>query len=180
MSNIRIFDAFCGIGGFRLAFETFGCQAIKSVDIDEYCKQTYDNNFAKPKMALTDIKELNIKKLPDFDVFTAGFPCQSFSIAGKQLGLKDKRGQLIFDMLKIIKHKKPKVIFLENVKNFKTIANGEIYNLIIGKLTKYGYHIKSKIMNTCEYSKVPQNRERIYIVGFLSKKHFNKFEFPKK
>jgi DNA (cytosine-5)-methyltransferase 1 len=182
MTKLKIFDAFCGIGGIRLGFELASekFETVYAVDFNEKCKDTYDLNFKTAKLNVINIEKINIDELIDFDIITAGFPCQPFSIAGKQLGLADERGQIIYKLLKIIKIKKPQIIFLENVKNFKTFDSGNVYNFINTKLKKYGYFIKDEILNTCEYSEIPQGRERIYIVGFLDENIYNNFNFPKK
>lgn len=182
MNKLKIFDMFCGIGGFRLGFEQVSniFETVYAVDINKDCKKTYDLNFDKTKLTLDDIAKIDIKKIPNFDVLCAGFPCQSFSKAGTKKGLADDRGKLVYDMLEIIRIKKPKILLLENVKNFKTIHDGEPYKLVTETLNKYGYFVKDLIMNTCDYTHIPQNRERIFIVGFLNEDYYNNFEFPEK
>lgn len=175
---MKVFDGFCGIGGIRLAFDKFGFETIYANDIDVNCKTTYDLNFDTAKITLGDINMIKIKNLPDIDVVTSGFSCQPFSIAGEQKGLEDERAQVIYKLLEIVKKKKPKVVFIENVKNFKSVNAGEAYHYVCDELKKYGYHIKDQILNSCEYSVVPQNRERIYIIAFKNKKHYDKFKFP--
>ncbi|VBB18007.1 DNA (cytosine-5-)-methyltransferase [Yasminevirus sp. GU-2018] len=182
MTEWKLFDAFAGVGGIRLGFESASKEfkTVYAVDIEKKCKTTYDLNFEDTPLTVGDISKLKISTLPEFDIFTAGFPCQPYSIAGKREALEDKRGKVVYDMLKIIKEKKPKVVFLENVKNFKTINDGEPYKLVTGELEKYGYYIKDAVLNTCELTTIPQNRERIFIVGFLDKNAFSYFEFPDK
>lgn len=178
MQEFKIFDAFAGIGGIRIGFEKYGYTTIIANDMDRYCKKVYDTNFGSTKMLLKNINELDIDGIPNFDIFTAGFPCQAWSIAGKQKGFDDERGQVIYTFLKIIKKRKPLIVFFENVKNFKTVHKGEPYKYLCSKLEKYGYKIKDKIMNTCKYTNIPQNRERIFIVGFRDNEYFDNFEFP--
>lgn len=177
---LRVFDAFAGVGGIRLGFERAddSFKTVFAVDIEKKCKPTYDLNFDNTKLTVENIANLDVNYLPDFDVFTAGFPCQPYSIAGKRQSLEDERGKIVYDMLNIIKEKKPKIVFLENVKNFKTINNGEPYDIVVNRLKEYGYYIKDQVLNTCELTNIPQNRERIFIVGFLNKEAFNVFEFP--
>ena len=117
--ELRLFDAFAGVGGIRLGFESADdmFKTIFAVDIEKKCKITYDLNFATP-LTVGDLSKLDIDALPVFDVFTAGFPCQPFSLAGKKLAFDDLRGAIVYDMLKIIKKKKPIIVFLENVKNY--------------------------------------------------------------
>lgn len=181
MDKLKIFDAFCGVGGIRLGFELANDDiftTVYAVDFNQMCKKTYDLNFKESKLTIQDISKLKINEIPDFDIITAGFPCQPYSIAGNRKGLQDDRGKIVYDLLKIIKNKKPKIVFLENVKNFRTIHDGKPYKLVIDKLIKYGYNVKDKVLNTYKYTQVPQNRERIFIIGFLDKKVFEYFDFP--
>jgi DNA (cytosine-5)-methyltransferase 1 len=141
---------------------------------------TYDLNFKNTKLIVEDIKKIGIDDLPDFNFLLAGFPCQAFSIAGYREGFNDKknRGNLFFDIARIIKKRKPEGFMLENVKNLRGHDNGNTFKIIIKTLENLGYYVKSKILNSMEYGNVPQNRERIYIVGFKNKKHYERFRFP--
>jgi len=183
---VDFIDLFAGIGGIRLGFEKAGFHSVLSTDIDANCKRTFDCNFSqtlKPGtgLYLEDITQVESSKLPKFQLLTGGFPCQPFSIAGYQKGFADKgRGDLFFEIIRILRDRKPKAFLLENVKNLKTHNNGKTFNLIHHELERIGYHAVDKIMNSMEYGNLPQNRERIYIVGFLSKKEFDSFQFPKK
>jgi DNA (cytosine-5)-methyltransferase 1 len=181
--KIRFIDLFAGIGGIKIGFEKAGFECVFSNDFDKNCKVTYDFNFAsnQKSMVLGDITKIPTKLIPDFEILTGGFPCQPFSIAGHRKGfLDDGRGDLFFEVVKILKDKKPKAFLLENVKNLKNHGNGETLRIIYDKLQKIGYHVADKVMNTMEYGNIPQNRERIYIVGFLNKKSFDSFSFPDK
>jgi len=180
MAKLTIFDAFAGIGGIRLGFEKANknYNTVYAVDCEKKCKITYDLNFENTKLTINDISKLEIDDIPNFDIITAGFPCQPYSIAGKRQALDDTRGKIVYDLLKIIKTKKPKIVFLENVKNFKTINNGEPYKVVTGELKKYGYYVKDMVLNTCQITQIPQNRERIFIVAFLDINAHNLFEFP--
>ena len=156
---------------------------VFSNDFDKDCKITYDLNFsgAQKSLVLGDISKISSNILPDFDVLTGGFPCQPFSIAGYRKGFEDSnRGNLFFEIVRILKDKKPKAFLLENVKNLKTHDDGNTLKVIYSELQKIGYHVTDKILNTMEYGNIPQNRERIYIVGFLDQKAFNNFSFPDK
>jgi len=133
------------------------------------------------ELLTADISDLANDDLPPIDFLAGGFPCQPFSIAGYQEGFKDKgRGDLFFDIVKILKKSKPKSFLLENVKNLNTHNKGKTLEIIYKELEGVGYHVKSKVMNATEYGNLPQNRERIYIVGFLSELSCKRFEFPKK
>lgn len=183
VKNNRIIDLFAGIGGIKIGFEKAGFECVFSNDFDEDCKITYDFNFAENQksLALGDIRKISSDLIPDFDILTGGFPCQPFSIAGYRKGFSDNiRGNLFFDIIRILKDKKPKAFLLENVKNLKTHDKGNTIKVIYQELEKLGYKVTDKVLNAMHYGDVPQNRERIYIVGFLSKEALNKFNFPEK
>lgn len=179
---IRIADFFCGVGGIRLGFEQasdrFDC--VFSNDIDKYAVKTYETNFPQHKVDTRSISEIaeNPESIPDFDIFLGGFPCQSFSVAGNLKGLSDSRGNLFFDIVKILKAKQPKAFLLENVKNLKSHDKGRTYRIIRKELWNAGYIFQSKIMNSCKYGNTPQNRERIFLVGFLDRESCRQFRFP--
>lgn len=183
-NSIKFIDLFAGIGGIKIGFESEDFECVFSNDIDKYCKITFDHNFNKNtnnNFFLEDIVNISSDDLPDFDLLTAGFPCQPFSIAGYQKGFEDKgRGDLFFEILRILKDKKPEAFFLENVKNLKTHNKGNTLAFIYELLEAIGYKVKNAVLNTVEYGNLPQNRERIYIVGFLNNDSFNRFNFPDK
>ena len=180
MINVTASSFFAGIGGPCIGFEQAGVKVIWANEKDENACKTYKENRKNTELVQKDIRELSIDEIPDTQILIAGFPCQAFSIAGKRGGFNDERGLLFFDLLKIIKAKKNDVIFLENVKNLENHDKGKTLKIIINKLNEIGYHVRYKVLNTMEYGNVPQNRERIYIVGFLDEQSYNKFEFPKK
>jgi DNA (cytosine-5)-methyltransferase 1 len=182
-------DLFAGIGGFHLAASNLGGKCVFASEFDENARKTYQENFLKHNKDLFysgnfagDITKVNEKDIPDFDFLFAGFPCQPFSIAGYRQGFKDKdgRGNLFFDIVRILKEKKPKAFILENVKNLKTHDKGNTIKVIYDELQKLGYKITDNVLNAMEYGNTPQNRERIFIVGFLEQKAFNNFSFPSK
>ncbi len=179
-------DLFAGIGGIKLGFEKVGFKAVFSNDFDAYCKTTFDHNFSEifhpqTELYLEDIAKVPSDIFPEFDLLTGGFPCQPFSIAGYRKGFTDKgRGDLFFEIIRILKDRKPKAFLLENVKNLKTHNEGKTLELIYNELTSIGYYVDDSVLNTMEYGNLPQNRERVYIVGFSSKEEFNKFHFPRK
>ena len=183
VKNIRIIDLFAGIGGIKIGFERAGFKCVFSNDFDKSCKITYDFNFAEKQKSLicADIAKISSDLIPDFEVLTGGFPCQPFSIAGYRKGFTDEgRGDLFFEIIRILKDKKPIAFLLENVKNLKTHNNGETLRIIYKELQKLGYYVDDKVLNTMEYGNIPQNRERVYIVGFLDQEAFNRFLFPEK
>lgn len=177
---MKTIDLFAGIGGIRLGFENAGCETVFSNDFEPACKLTYDLNFEKCKLHVQDIKEIDPKSLPDFDILLGGFPCQAFSIAGHRQGFKDDkdRGNLFFYIADIIKEKQPTAVFLENVKNLVGHDGGKTFTTIKSILNDLGYHVNHKVLNTMEYGNVPQNRERVYIVCFKDDKHHQKFKYP--
>jgi len=176
----RTLDLFAGVGGVRLGFEKAGFKTVFANDFDKSCKLTYDLNFSRAKLVTEDINKLKIEEFPEFDILLAGFPCQAFSIAGYQKGFKDNKGggNLFFKIAEILESRKPKAIFLENVKNLKSHDNGKTFKVIKETLEKLGYYIKSKVLNSMVHGNIPQNRERIFIVGFLDESLADAFEFP--
>lgn len=182
MNNKRYksLDLFAGIGGVRMGFERAGFDTIFGNDFDAFCKATYDLNFKDVPLTVADIAKVKSTDLPNFDILLGGFPCQPFSIAGYRRGFLDTgRGDLFFEIIRILRDKKPTAVFLENVKNLKSHDKGRTFNIISEALADLGYHVKVQVLNSVEYGNVPQNRERVYIVGFKSKKAYDAFEFPK-
>jgi DNA (cytosine-5)-methyltransferase 1 len=176
-NTLKAIDLFAGIGGIRLGFaEAFkeDIEFVFSSEIDKYAQQTYYANFGE--MPHGDITKIDEKDIPSHDIILAGFPCQAFSIAGKRLGFEDTRGTLFFEVARIIKHHKPKVVFLENVKGFVNHDKGNTFKVVKETLEELGYRVFTKVLNAKDFG-VPQNRERIYIVGFLDNEV--EFEFPK-
>ena len=175
-------DLFAGIGGFRIALQSLGGKCVFSSDWDANAQKTYFYNFGE--IPYGDITKESIKNcIPDgFDVLCAGFPCQAFSIAGYRKGFEDTRGTLFFDVAEIIKRKRPKAVFLENVKNLYTHDNGKTFAVIKATLEELGYVVYHKVMNSMEYANVPQNRERIFIVCFDPNqvKNHHQFSFPER
>jgi DNA (cytosine-5)-methyltransferase 1 len=170
---------FAGVGGIDLAFEKQGFKTIYANEIDENAAKTYQNNF-NIKVDVRDIKNVLPDEIPSFDILLAGFPCQAFSLAGYRKGFEDEkgRGTLFFEIERILKSKKPDIVFLENVKNLVGHDNGNTFRIILEKLNNTGYYVKYQVLNGMTFGNVPQNRERIYIVGFRKKSQYLKFEFP--
>ena len=176
--SFTFIDLFAGIGGFRIAMQSLGGSCIFSSEIDKYAKKTYDYNFGE--VPFGDITEINENDVPEHDVLCAGFPCQSFSIAGKRKGFKDEtRGTLFFDIARIIEAKQPKAFFLENVKGLKNHDKGKTLKTILKVLREdLGYYVpEPQIKNAKDYG-VPQNRERIFIVGFRKDLNIRSFDYP--
>ena len=176
--TLTIIDLFAGVGGIRLGFEkVFKAKSkfVFSSEIDKHAQNTYFQNFNDVPHG--DITEISEKDIPNHDIILAGFPCQAFSIAGNRKGFEDTRGTLFFDVARIAKYHKPKVLFLENVKGFVGHDKGNTFKTVKKTLEDMGYKVFSQILNSKDYG-IPQNRERIYIVAFLD--NSIEFTFPKK
>ncbi|MDD3772872.1 MAG: DNA (cytosine-5-)-methyltransferase [Weeksellaceae bacterium] len=166
--KLKFIDLFCGIGGFRVAFEE-ACiennilpECVFSSDIDTSCQDSYEVNFGeRPEGDITQVDEKNI---PDHDILFAGFPCQPFSIIGNMKGMNDTRGTLFFDIARIIKEKRPKTFILENVKQLVGHDGGKTLKVILQTLKELGYHVQYSVLNALDFG-LPQKRERVVIVG---------------
>ncbi|MDZ4788844.1 MAG: DNA cytosine methyltransferase [Blastochloris sp.] len=177
--TFQFIDLFAGIGGFRIALQNLGGKCVFTSEWDKEAQKTYRKNFGE--VPFGDItKEETKKSIPNgFDLLCAGFPCQAFSIAGKKGGFNDTRGTLFFEVAKIIKEKMPKAFFLENVKGLRNHDKGRTLKTILNVLRDdLGYYVpEPKIINARDFG-VPQNRERIYIVGFRKDQNVTHFEYP--
>lgn len=173
----KFIDLFAGVGGFHLAFKSENCVFASEIDI--YASETYKLNFPSTRLE-GDITKINEYDIPEHDILCAGFPCQPFSVAGYRKGFQDVRGTLFFDIARIVKYHKPKVVLLENVKNLENHDNGNTLKTIINILQELNYYVYYKILNSAEYSNIPQNRERIFIVAFNkdSVLNYSYFKFP--
>lgn len=176
---IKCASFFAGVGGIDMGFAQAGFDTVYANEIDPFAADTFEMNF-DIKVDRRDIRDVNPEEIPDFDILHAGFPCQAFSVAGYRKGFDDEkgRGNLFFELVRIIREKKPRVAFFENVKNLVGHDNGNTFSVICKELNNLGYKIKYRVMNACEYGNVPQNRERIYIVAFKYKKDYSQFEMP--
>ncbi len=174
--GMTFIDLFAGLGGFRLALESLGAKCVYSNEWDEPVQKVYYENFGD--MPEGDITQVDEKSIPDHDILCAGFPCQAFSISGKQRGFEDSRGTLFFDVARIVKEKKPKIVFLENVKNFATHDNGHTLEVVQGTMEELGYTFYQKVLNAVDYG-IPQKRERIYMVCFRNDLGIKNFSYPK-
>ena len=178
--KFKFIDLFAGIGGFRIAMQKLGGKCVFTSEWDKEAQRTYRANFGE--VPFGDITKEETKNfIPDgFDVLCAGFPCQAFSIAGKRGGFDDTRGTLFFDVAEIIKRKKPKAIFLENVKGLRSHDKGKTLETILNVLRNdLGYYVPEPQVINARHFGVPQNRERIYIVGFRKDQKIDSFEYPK-
>ena len=177
---MTVCSLFSGIGGIDLAFQQAGFEIVWANEFDRDAAKTYRYNFGDEHLVECDIRSVRSKDIPDFDVLVAGFPCQPFSIAGKQKGFDDPRGNLFFEIARIARDKRPQVIFLENVANLLEHDDGKTFLTIYNALVPYGYTFKYRVMDAIEYGNVPQHRTRIFIVAFLDYEKCESFEFPDK
>jgi len=177
--RLKIAAFFSGVGGIELGFENTGeFRVVYANEFDKNACITYKKNHPYTLLDERDIHHVCPDDVPNSDLIVGGFPCQAFSIAGYRLGFEDNRGDLFFELLRIIKAKQPETIFIENVKNMVTHDHGNTFKVIREALVMNGYFIKWKVLNAKEYGNIPQNRERIYMVGFRSREAYEAFEFP--
>ena len=179
LRKYNFIDLFSGLGAFRLALESLGAVCVFSSEINQSVRAVYMKNFGEEPVG--DITNVDEKKIPDHDILCAGFPCQAFSISGKQRGFEDSRGTLFFDVARIVKAKRPKVVFLENVRQFATHDGGKTLKVVKRTMEDLGYFFYQKVLNAVDYG-IPQKRERIYMVCFRKDEHVGsdiEFEFPK-
>lgn len=179
----KVAGFFTGVGGIELGFQKAGFEVIWGNEFDEKAVKTFKENFKDTTLIFEDIHKLKREEIPNVDIVTAGFPCQAFSIAGHGKGFEDERGNLFFEVMRLVKEKlpnyeSPRVLFFENVKNLVAHDYGNTYSVILETLKKHNYYVKDKVLNGSEYGNVPQNRERIYIVAFKRKEDYEKFNFP--
>ena len=185
MSKVTFIDLFAGIGGFHLALHNVGAECVFASEWDDSARLTYETNFRKISSNLFkngnfagDITKVDKKSIPDFDILCAGFPCQPFSQAGFKKGFSDIRGTLFFDIAEIIRVKKPKAFFLENVRGLYSHDEGRTFETIKETLTEeLGYSFHHAIVKASDHG-LPQHRPRLFMVGF--KNNDSEFEFPKK
>ncbi|AFZ49531.1 DNA cytosine methyltransferase [Dactylococcopsis salina] len=175
--QLKFIDLFAGIGGMRIPFEELGGKCVFSSEIDKHCQRTYEANFGE--MPTGDITKLSADSIPYHDLLLAGFPCQAFSQGGRKQGFQDERGQLFFQVAKILNDHRPQAILLENVKGLRGHDKGRTLQMILYVLEKLNYVVSWKIISATDFN-LPQKRERIFIVGFQDKNNKNLiFDFPK-
>jgi DNA (cytosine-5)-methyltransferase 1 len=177
MDKSKVGSLFSGIGGIDLGFEQAGFEIAWANDMDASACKTYRHNFPNTHLIECDVRDVDPHTLPDIDVLVAGFPCQPFSIMGYRRGFKDPRGNLFFEISRFIDIKRPRVVFLENVRNLMEHDNGKTFLVIYNTLAQFGYSVKYKVINATDVS-IPQNRARIFIVAFLNIEDCDRFAFP--
>lgn len=165
---MKFFDFFAGIGGFRLGMEMAGHECVGHCEIDKYAHASYVA-MHRPKESevyFGDIRTVDPWDIPECDIYCGGFPCQAFSIAGRRRGFEDTRGTLFFEIMRIARERKPRLIFLENVKGLLNHEGGDTFETIITTMAELGYGVEWQVLNSKHFG-VPQNRERVFIVGHL-------------
>jgi len=174
----RLCDLFCGVGGISRAFElTKRAELVYANDVEPKCKETYDLNHKVP-LTVKDITKVKATDIPDHDILLGGFPCQSFSVSGNRKGFKDKRGNLFFEIVRILRHHRPRFVLLENVKNLESHDKGKTLKVILKELKALNYIVRYKVLNACVHGNLPQNRERIFLCCFQREDDAKQFEFP--
>lgn len=190
MESIKVASLFCGCGGMDLGiqgnfdflgkkFDALPFDIVYAADNDLYAARIYNSNFSH-KCELKDVRDIIPEQVPDHDILLGGFPCQSFSISAQnppRLGYKDERGKLFFEMINVLKVKKPRFFIGENVKGLLSANKGKAFPMIINEFEKAGYHIHYKLLNASEFG-IPQKRERVFIVGFRDFEDYLNFHFP--
>lgn len=171
---------FAGVGGIDIGFASTGqFETVYANEFDIYPAKTFELNHGIA-VDTRDIRDVKNEEIPMFDVMLAGFPCQAFSIAGLRQGFDDEkgRGNLFFELVRILEGHRPRVAFFENVKNLVSHDNGNTFKVICAQLDELGYRYSYKVLNAMEYGNVAQNRERIYIVAFRDSEDYERFQWP--
>ncbi len=165
MDEIRFIDLFSGVAGFRRGLEKAGgFRCVWSNDWNKYANQVYTKHFGTENHHSGDIREIDPKEIPDFDLLCAGFPCPSWSVAGKRKGFEDERGEIFWEIIRIVHAKKPKYLLLENVKGLLSHDKGHSFEVICEAICSEGYAVDFTVLNS-KYFGVPQNRERVFILA---------------
>jgi DNA (cytosine-5)-methyltransferase 1 len=177
---MRVASLFAGIGGICLGFKQAGFYIVWANERDAAACKTYRFNFGNSYLQEGDIRNIQAKNIPDFDVLTAGFPCQSFSTAGFKKGFRDPRGNLFFEIIRIVEEKRPRIILLENVENIIEHDNQKTFLTIFNSLSECGYDVKYRTLQPFDYAGIPQRRKRVFIVAFRDIDDCDAFSFPEK
>ena len=176
---MRVGSLFAGIGGIDLGFQQAGFEIVWANELDKAACQTYILNFPDTELFECDIRKLDTSLLSKVDIITAGFPCQPFSVCGNQKGFYDNRGNLFFEIMRIVDVIKPQVIFLENVANLVEHDKGRTFNVIHNELVSRGYFLRYIVADACDYG-IPQHRTRTYLLAFRDVKQCESYHFPEK
>ena len=178
MGGMRVASLFAGIGGICLGFKAAGAEIVWANELNAPACRTYRYNFGNEYLQESDVRKVDFHKTPGFDSLTAGFPCQPFSIAGKQEGFSDPRGNLFFEIGRLVDIRRPRIVFLENVANLVEHDGGRTFLVIYTTLVQLGYYVKYAVMRADQYGNIPQTRNRIYIAAFYDFADCQRFSFP--
>ncbi len=178
MSRPKVGSMFAGIGGICLGFKQNGFEIVWANDFDIAVCKTYRKNFGNGYLIEKDIRKVEISTIPNVDILTAGFPCQPFSIAGMQKGFKDSRGNLFFEIARVVDYIRPQIIFLENVENLIKHDDEKTFLVIYTTLAQFGYSVRYKVMQADNFGNIPQPRSRIFIIAFKDLNKCDAFKFP--
>ena len=178
--EITLGSLFSGIGGIDLAFAQAGCKVLWAVEWDSACCKTYRHNYHDTQLFESDIRHIDPTRLPRIDILSAGFPCQSFSVAGKQQGFSDPRGHMFYEVGRFIAALSPRFVFLENVPNLMEHDNGKSFLVVHNVLSDLNYSIRYRVLRASEYGGLPQIRDRIYIIAFREQEDCDRFCFPER
>lgn len=176
---MKVVSLFAGVGGVDKGFELAGCQTIWANEFDPRSAEIFRANFPNTTLDTRDIQQVPSGQIPQMDILTAGFPCQAFSIEGRRAGFEDERGNLFLEVARIAERHRPKVIFCENVKHLVSHDGGRTFEVILSVFGQLGYKVKWKVLKTSDYSRLPQLRERVYLVAFLDQAAADRFQFPR-
>lgn len=177
-NKYKVIDLFAGAGGLSKAFLEAGAEIVWANELDKNACDLYRKNFKDVYLVEGDIQDIKSEDIPEFDLLVGGFPCQAFSMTGIKRGFSDLGRNLFYEIIRIIKAKKPRGFLLENVKGLRNHDNGRTFKIVMKELQNEGYYIKSAILNSKEYGNIPHNKERMFLVGFREKREFEMFEFP--
>lgn len=175
LNNYKFIDLCSGTGAFNIVLNKYGAKCVFSNDFEISSKIINDENNLCNNFICQDINTINVEDIPEHNILTAGFPCQPFSIAGEKKGFNDHRSNVFIKILEILNYHNPDIVILENVKNLKTINNGNDFKFIINELKKQNYFVTDLLLNTCKLTGIPHNRERLYIVCFKNNIIYNNF-----
>lgn len=175
---MQVGSMFAGMGGICAGFREEGAKIIWANEINRYACMTYRHNFGSDYLVENDIRSIDAHTIPDIDILTAGFPCQPFSLMGKQKGFADPRGTMYFEILRVIDAKRPKVLLLENVRNFIQHDGGRTFMTVYNTLAERGYGVKYAVLGAHTHADIPQLRDRLFIAAFLDFSQMEQFTFP--
>ncbi len=174
---MKFIDLFSGIGGFRLGLELAGHECVGHCEVDKFADRSYRAMYScEGEWFINDVRKINPKEMPEFELLCAGFPCQSFSIAGKRRGFEDIRGTMFFEIARLVNERKPPLLLLENVKGLLSHDQGRTFKTILSTLYELGYDAEWQLLNSKDFG-VPQNRERVFIIAHIRGRSFTKI-FP--